>query len=206
LQDNAWYGSEQVVIVSASSKTSIGLAYALADDSSAPPIVGVTSDRNLEFVDSLGIYDQSTTYDLTADIDATIPTVIVDMSGNRDVLGRLHTHLGDNMKFCSNVGLTHWDAKKATSGFIAERSEIFFAPSHIQRRMKEWGPGGFAQKSSSFLANTASKCSDWIQINRIDGLQGLADIYGDVCEGRIAANQGLVVKLFGVNDSREDFE
>lgn len=195
LQDNDWYGAQQVVIVSASSKTSIGLAYALSDDESAPRVIGVTSDRNLDFTSSLGLYDATTTYDLLTDIDATVPTVIVDMSGNREVLGRLHTHLGDNMKFCSNVGLTHWDEQKGGSGFIAERSEIFFAPSHIQKRMQEWGPDGFTQKSSSFLAKTAGKCSDWLEINTIDGLQGLADIYVDVCEGRIAANQGLVVKL-----------
>jgi len=195
LQDSGWHGAEQVIIVSASSKTSIGLAYALDDDAKAPPAIAITSQRNLDFVNKLGLYDQSVTYESLAEIDATIPTVIVDMSGNGEVLGRLHTHLGDNMRRCINVGLTHWDEAKAGEGVITERSEFFFAPSHIQKRMQDWGPDGFAEKTSSFMQETALKSRGWLKLNKIDGLQGLADIYEDVCEGRLAADQGLIIEL-----------
>jgi hypothetical protein len=163
--------------VSASSKTSIGLAYALHDDAVAPPAIAITSRRNLDLVNKLGLYEQSFTYDTLTDVDATIPTVLVDMSGNREVLGRLHRHLGDNMMRCINVGLTHWDETEAGDGLIVERSEFFFAPAHIQKRLKDWGPDGFTQ------------------LRAIDGLQGLAEVYEDVCEGRIAANQGLIIEL-----------
>ena len=44
LVDNAYFGARQLIILSASSKTAIGLAYALAEDASAPPSIGVTSD------------------------------------------------------------------------------------------------------------------------------------------------------------------
>ena len=195
LQDKDWYGAQQVVIVSASSKTSIGLAYALDEDTSAPAAIAITSKRNLDFVKKLKLYEQSFTYETLSEINATIPTVIVDMSGNREVLGRLHAHLGDNMKRCINVGLTHWDDRKAGDGLIAERSEIFFAPSHIQQRLQDWGPDGFARKTSSFMHQTAAKSQSWLQLRKIDGLKGLADVYNDVCSGRIAADQGLIVEL-----------
>lgn len=195
LQDKNWYGAQQVVIVSASSKTSIGLAYALDDDATAPPAIAMTSKRNLDFVKKLKLYEQSVTYERLDDIDATIPTVIVDMSGNREVLGRLHTRLGDNMKRCINVGLTHWDDKEAGNGLIAERSEIFFAPSHIQQRLQDWGPDGFAKRTSSFMFQTAAKSRSWLQLRKIDGLTGLVDVYDDVCAGRIAADQGLIIEL-----------
>jgi hypothetical protein len=195
LQESNWYGARQVVIVSASSKTSIGLAYALGDDPKAPPAIAITSRRNLDFVEKLGLYQRSVTYEVLSDIDATIPTVIVDMSGNREVLGRLHAHLGDNMKRCINVGLTHWDDVNAGNGLIAERSEIFFAPSHIQQRLKDWGPDGFARKTSSFMLQTAAKSQRWLELRMIEGLEGLADVYDDVCAGRMAPDQGLIVKL-----------
>lgn len=195
LQDSDWYGAQQVVIVSASSKTSIGLAYALDDDATAPPVVAITSNRNLDFVNTLGLYEQCVTYEALTEIDATIPTVIVDMSGNSEVLGRLHTHLGDNMRRCINVGLTHWGEAGAGSGIIEERSEFFFAPSHIQKRLQDWGPDGFAQRTSSFMQDTAAKSLAWLKLRNIGGLQGLADIYEDVCEGRIAADQGLIIEL-----------
>jgi len=195
LQDNDWYGARQVVIVSASSKTSIGLAYALDDDATAPPAIAITSKRNLDFVRKLGLYKQSVTYEALDDIDATLPTVIVDMSGNGAILGRLHTHLGDNMKHCINVGLTHWDEMKAGSGVIAERSEFFFAPARIQKRLQDWGPDGFAQRTSKFMQQTASKSSAWLELRKIDGLRGLAEVYKDVCDGRIPADQGLIIEL-----------
>ncbi|MGB5722297.1 MAG: DUF2855 family protein [Woeseiaceae bacterium] len=195
LQDNNWYGAMQIIIVSASSKTSIGLAYALDDDATAPPAVAITSKRNLDFVTGLGLYEQSLTYESLEAIDMTIPSVIVDMSGNGEVLGRLHSLLGDNMIRCINVGLTHWDEGLSGEGIIRERSEFFFAPTHIQRRMQDWGPDGFAERTSAFMQETALKSRGWLTLKKIDGLQGLADIYSDVCKGRVAADQGLIVEL-----------
>ena len=157
LQSNDWYGAKQVVILSASSKTSIGLAYALHDDETAPPVLGITSKRNLDLVDKLGIYGKSIAYDGLANVDAKIPTVIVDMSGNSEVLASLHIHLGENMKHCINVGLTHWEAGGAKEGIIKERSEFFFAPSHIQKRLKDWGPAVFDKKSSSVYDEDSRK-------------------------------------------------
>ncbi len=195
LRDKNWYGAEQVVIVSASSKTSIGLAYALAADATAPRAIAITSTRNLELVNSLDLHRQSVTYESLKDIDAGVPTTIVDMSGNGEVLGRLHTHLGDNMTHCVNVGLTHWDETHKGEGIIRERSEFFFAPSHIQQRVKDWGPQEFAEKTSAFMQETTLKSRDWLKLKRLDGLHGLADIYEQICEGRIAADQGLIVEL-----------
>ncbi len=195
LKESGWHGAEQVLIVSASSKTGIGLAYALDDDDAAPPAVAITSERNLDFVNRLGLYDQSVTYESLAEVDATLPTVIVDMSGNGEVLGHLHSHLGDNMKRCVNVGLTHWDETDPGDGILKERSEFFFAPSHIQKRMRDWGRDGFAERTSGFMQETALKSRGWLKLEKIAGLEGLAAVYGDACEGRLAADQGLIVEL-----------
>lgn len=195
LQDNHWFGAEQIVIVSASSKTSIGLAYALDDDPTAPHTIAVTSPRNLDFVNKLGLYEQSTTYESVNAVDAAIPTVIVDMSGNGEVLARLHTQLGANMKRCVNVGLTHWDEANSGDGIDRERSDFFFAPAHIERRMQDWGPEGFAEKTAGFMQETTLKSRGWLKLHKIDNLQGLADVYNDVCKGRLAADQGLIIEL-----------
>jgi hypothetical protein len=84
----------------------------------------MTSERNLEMVSSLGTYNSTVTYESLTEIDASKPTVIVDMSGNDGVLGRLHKHLGDNMKFCSNVGFTHREDGGMGPDFIEQRREI----------------------------------------------------------------------------------
>ncbi|MDH4048643.1 MAG: DUF2855 family protein [Gammaproteobacteria bacterium] len=195
LQDKAWYGAKQLVIVSASSKTGIGLACALSADKSSPDVVALTSSRNLDFVNALGLYDSSFSYDDLTGIDSTMPTALIDMSGNREMLARLGKHLGNNMKFCINVGLTHWDERGKPDGVMAERSEFFFAPGHIQKRMKDWGPDGFTRKTTAFMQQAFVQSREWLKLKNVDGLSGLSEIYPDVCAGRIDADRGLVVEM-----------
>lgn len=195
LQDNDYFNAEQVLILSASSKTSIGLAYALAEDDNAPDVIAVTSGRNRESVKALGLYGSTFTYDELTDIDASRPSVIVDMSANGEVLSTLHSHLGDNMRFCSNVGLTHWDESGMGPGFIQERSEMFFAPGHIQKRLKDWGPEEFEKKSSAFVQRTSLKSRDWLKMRTVDGLTGLAKVYADICNGQMPPEEGLIVQM-----------
>lgn len=188
-----WYGAKQVVIVSASSKTGIGLAYGLDMDDEAPPVVAVTSERNRAFVDGLGAYAGTVTYDSLEDIDASVPGVIVDMSGNVGALNELSDHLGDNMAHCIRVGVTHHDS--AGGDLDLERSSWFFAPAHIEQRMKEWGPGGFQQKSSAFMRATSARSREWLKVTTVDGLGGLRAVFADVANGRVAADEGLIVEL-----------
>lgn len=195
LQDRNWFGAKQIVVISASSKTSIGLGYALADDKTAPTSIGLTSSRNLAMVNKLHVYDSTVTYDNLTAIDPSIPTVIVDMSGNGVVLGRLHKHLGDNMKFCSNVGFTHWEEGGMGPDFIQQRSEMFFAPSHIQKRLKDWGPEVFEQKTTAFMQSTIQRSASWLKLTQLNGLDGLAEIYQDVCEGKVNPEAGLIIEM-----------
>lgn len=195
LRDNDWYGAQQIVIVSASSKTSIGLAYALADDDSAPATVAITSARNAELVDRIGVYDQRVTYDTLDALAADVPSVIVDMSGNADLLARLIAHFGDNLSHCVRVGLTHWADTRAQSDGLGSRSEFFFAPSHIGKRMQDWGPAEFARRSTAFIDKAARASRDWLTLAHIDGLEAFGEIYPEVCNGRIAADRGLIVTL-----------
>jgi len=193
LKSNEWYGAKQIIIVSASSKTSIGLAYGLDMDAEAPPAIAVTSERNRGFVDKLGLYAAAVTYDDIANIDASIPSVIVDMSGNDRALNELNDHLGDNMTYCIRVGVTHRDA--ASGDARLERSTWFFAPSHIEQRIKDWGSDGFLAKSTAFIQATSARSRDWLRVTSIDGLKGLKAIFSDVANGEIAADEGLIVAL-----------
>ncbi|MEN7341773.1 MAG: DUF2855 family protein [Pseudomonadota bacterium] len=192
LLDNAYFGAEQVIIPSASSKTAIGLAYALADDAEAKPSVGITSSGNLEKTKALGLYDEVLTYDQIAEVNNQ-PSVIVDMSGNGSVLAQLHQHLGDNMRFTSNVGLTHYDENQMTDGFIKERSQMFFAPGHIQKRAKDWGPGEFDKKSFMFWHGAAKRSSAWLGYEHVAGIAQFSDAYKNMLAGHIRPEVGLIL-------------
>lgn len=194
LVDNDFFGAEQVIVPSASSKTAIGLAYALAADDGGRTIVGVTSAGNVARVAALGLYTQVATYDDIADIDAGTPAVIVDMSGNGTVLAALHAHLGDNMRFTSNVGLTHYDENEMAEGFIAERSKMFFAPGHIQKRAKDWGPGVFDQRAYAFWRDAAIRSAEWLRYDHRSGMAALESAWHEVLGGKAPTDVGIIIQ------------
>ena len=195
LSHQDWHGAEQILILSASSKTSIGLAFALHEDKDAPKVIGLTSPSRTGFVAGLGYYDQTLGYDAIDQIDTSMPTVIVDMSGNRALLGELHAALGDNMRFTHQVGLTHWDETTGTEGLILDRSAFFFAPGHIQMRYKDWGGDVFEQRSSAFLMKSAAASRDWLNVKTESGLAALAEHYNAIATGNFPSDTGLIIKL-----------
>lgn len=192
---NGFFGATQVVVPCASSKTAIGLAYALQDDPDAPACIGITSGSNWERVAALGLYDRIVAYEELLTIDSEEPAVIVDMSGNGSVLSDLHRHLGANMRYTSNVGLTHYDAGPMGPDFIRERSSMFFAPGHIQKRAEEWGPGEFQKKAYAFWHSAATRSRDWLNIEHCYGVDGMAGVFERVRDGKLSADTGLIAIL-----------
>lgn len=112
-----------------------------------------------------------------------------------ELTDQLHSHLGDNMRFTSNVGLTHWEEPRQMKGIIKERSEQFFAPSYIQKLMKELGAEEFNKRTGQYIMQCAAKTSSWLNVKELDGIAGLSEVYKDVCKGNIPANEGLVVVM-----------
>lgn len=195
LKENNWHGAKQIVILSASSKTSIGLAYALHQDDSSPKAVGITSNQNIKAIEKLGFYDSSLTYEQLSNLDNSLPTVVVDMSGNNSVLVKLHQSLKNQMKFTLKVGLTHWKETNPNEGIIRERSKFFFAPSHIEKRIQDWGSSEFDRKTSSFLVAATTQTKKWLNYKELQGLKELKTLYPDVCSGSVPADVGLIVKM-----------
>lgn len=194
LADNAYFGAEQLIISSASSKTAIGLAYALDEEGAAPPSIGLTSTGNRQAVEALRLYGTVTDYNNIETI-ADVPTAIVDMSGNGAVLSQLHGYLGANMRYTSNVGVTHYDANEMGEHYIAERSAMFFAPGHIKKRADDWGYGVLESKATQFWANAALRSRAWLEIERVKGLEALSPAFEKLLEGGIPPNSGLVVDI-----------
>jgi hypothetical protein len=72
---------------------------------------------------------------------------------------------------------------------------VFFAPSHIQKRLKDWGPEIFERKTTNFIQSTIRRSASWLQLTKLDGLNGLAEVYQDVCEGKASPEAGLIIEM-----------
>ena len=200
LQDEAYFGGDQIIIVSASSKTAIGLAQGLKETSNAPSIIGLTSQKNLGFVKNLGCYDEVITYDHLSNVNFNLKSVMVDMAGSREILGTLHGSLADNMLKCLTVGMTHWDNEVTAEdalgqAMLRERTEFFFAPAHIQKRVTDWGYEGYNQKTTDFMKARSNQSIDWMQVKKINGLKNFISTYEKFVSGDINPNEGIIVEL-----------
>ena len=99
------------------------------------------------------------------------------------------------MHFTLKVGLTHLTKTNPEDGIINERSKFFFAPAHIEKRYKDWGPAVFDEKTNGFLIEAATKTRDWLHFNELSGLQALAKIHPEVCNGTRDPKEGIIINL-----------
>lgn len=203
IKQQQWFKSEQVIIISASSKTSLGVGLALSLDNDAPVVLGLTSTANSAFVRDTNLYDAVIAYDEIGALLDQKATVIIDMAGNPNVRRALQARLGDQLQHYINVGLTHWDEQPNHSATQKDEDELpaiksqemFFAPSYILERSKTMAPGEFDKKSGAFLTAAATATFDWVTVEKLDGISALADIYPQFIDGSVPPSAGYIVSL-----------
>jgi hypothetical protein len=196
LIDNDFFGAQQVVIGSVSSKTGFGLAQMLHNDPEVKQsVIGVTSQGNMDFVKGLGCCDQIVLYKDEAEIDASVPTAYVDMSGDARLTVSLHNHLGDNLVESCMVGASHWQEGGKVGELPGARPRFFFAPGQIEKRNKEWGPGVAMGNAMTASAKVAALVADDIQVQWVEGSASLADHWALLLDNKIPPSTGLMVSL-----------
>jgi hypothetical protein len=197
LADNAYFGAQQIIVGSASSKTGLGLCKYLAEQTPRDfQIVGLTSAGNRAFVDGLGACDSVLSYDEIAAL-GQVPSVYVDMAGNGQVKLALHETLGAHLKHSAAVGISHWDKFNPTQELPGVKPQFFFAPAQIAKRREDWGPGVVEQKINAAWQRVAETASDWMTVTQHDGLAAAVSVYAALAEGRADPAEGHVVTLTG---------
>ena len=194
-----YFDSDQVIILSASSKTAIGLAQGLSEENISPKVLGLTSSGNFQFVEKLGCYDEVLSYDQIENIDFNKFSVMVDMAGNSSIMEKLKNSLGDNLRKCLTVGATHWQKISSSEEVVNNaqdpRFEFFFAPGHAQKRVRDLGQELFNTSSNEFLKRRSEDSKKWMEIREIDGFDELSNTYNAMLEGNVDPKLGLIINL-----------
>lgn len=198
LAENGFFGAKRVILSSASSKTSLGLAFLLKNNRGGDVrVTGLTSDGNKAFVEGTGCYDEVVRYDEVAGLDAGTPAAFVDMAGNSSVRAAVHSHLGEALKLSSAVGGTHWSAVGGgQEGLPGPKVELFFAPTHIERRIKEWGGTGFQEKVGGAWHAFIPNARKWISVSHGFGPDAVAKVYDEVLAGKTPPDRAHVLSLW----------
>lgn len=201
LADNDGFGARQVLIGSASSKTGIGAAHHVKTLAAGPvELIGLTSPGNIAFCEGLGVYDRVVAYADVETLDASVPTVFIDMAGDGGLTTRLHQHFGEQMKASIGVGLTHWQARAGQAGPPPEglpgaKPEFFFAPAQIAKRQADWGPGVLDKRMLEANLAFLPVMARHLRIERGDGADAVKAAYAAMVSGRTPADVGVVLSF-----------
>lgn len=194
LRDHAFFGAEQVLIGSASSKTGFGLAHLLHQDPEVSVrVVGLTSPERRAWLEGLDACDEVLSYDALERLDGDRPAVFVDMSGDGSLREALHRAFGDRLKADCTVGATHWEAPPAPRDLPGPAPELFFAPAQIGKRESEWGRGVFMTRANEAAMTLAEALKAGMRIETVEGLEALRLTWLKMLDGKIEPSRGLMV-------------
>lgn len=196
--DEAYFGASRVVVLSASSKTALGFADRArrrgGKARGGVEVVGVTSAGNREMVESTDLYDLVVTYDEVERIETSGGTVSIDMAGNPAALRAVHEHFGDGLAYSMTVGRSHHDAEPPTREPLAgPEPKMFFAPSEVSRRAKQWGRDEYGDRCADSIKSFAKASQSWLTVEQRTGADGAQSAWADVHSGTVAPSIGLVV-------------
>jgi Protein of unknown function (DUF2855) len=194
MRREGWFGAEQVVVTSASSKTALALAHSTRERSSEIKRIGLTSAGNVDFVRATGLYDEVVSYDNIPSI-APRPSVGIDFAGNADVGRAVHTHLGDTLHYGCSVGVTHVGARQGSGEPLPGPTPVlFFAPDHAVATIKELGPKGFGEAVAQSWKSFVGVTEGVVTVDHRPGLQAAADAFVATFRGKADPAVGIVVR------------
>ncbi|MGI2169963.1 DUF2855 family protein [Shewanella sp. MF05960] len=200
--DNQYFAAKQYLITSASSKTSIALAYCIKQRGERPAI-GITSQANKAFVESLGCYDKVISYQQITELDPTVASILVDMAGGKTTLAAIHHHFSSQLTYSCRIGATHHNdidisQAGAETNLPGATPTFFFAPTQLKKRSKDWGTTETMKQMSLALLGYIDFCKGNISTHHIHDLKQVNDVYQTVLAGTADASVGIVVNPNGV--------
>ena len=194
LRESDFFNASQVVITSASSKTSIALAHCLRGNSRVRT-VGLTSPANIDFVRGVNLYDNVVTYDDITSLDQQTPSVVVDMAGNRSVIARVHQHFGASLLYSCSIGATHWEETRSTEEISGPPPQFFFAPSQLSKRGKEWGRDELNKRIGEGLELFIGDTHDWLTVEHSVGAEAVSKTYDRLVSGAVRPEVGNILSF-----------
>jgi hypothetical protein len=183
-----------VIVSSASSKTSIAAAFLLAQREGVE-LVGLTSGGSTEFVEGLGIYDRTVSYEENDSLERG-PATYVDVSGDGEVRQAVHSHFGDELVYSMAVGATHWEEMGAGAGELpGPTPAFFFAPDRVNKRAEDWGRAALEARVADAWHPFCEWIDGWLETIDGEGFEAVQDAWLDVLEGRVDPKTAHVLTL-----------
>jgi hypothetical protein len=196
LAEQAYFGTERVIVSSASSKTAAALAHQLKG---RVRTLGLTSERNLAAIANMGLFDEAVAYSAVA--DSTILTersaVLADIAGDPELAARLKERMGAALVRTIRVGATHSDPAQSRTPVDLNGTQFFFAPAHILRLREQCGAAQLRERLAESSQRFMRAVRDRLRFENLSGRAAIAGAYDRVARG---AAPGEVVPILSALD------
>ncbi|MEO1058381.1 MAG: DUF2855 family protein, partial [Actinomycetota bacterium] len=193
LADQLAGNAATVVVSSASSKTSLALAWSLRREAPDVTVVGLTSAGNARFVEETDAYDITATYDDMALEDVAGPAAYVDTAGNPGVTGRVHAALGDRLVDSITLGATHRGAGGDGAALVGPPPRFFFIPDVAEQGAAAQGAGAYHARFASAWSDFAPWIGSRLNIVEATGIDAIVDAYQRAAAGAFAPDTAAVL-------------
>jgi len=191
-----WFGAEQLIVTSASSKTALGLASVARQSSPGIRRIGLTSRGNVDFVTATGLYDEVIAYDELERVPV-LRSVSVDFAGNADLLAQVHRHFDAALAHSALVGMTHIEARSTFGGaepLPGPKPALFFAPDHAVAFFKAHGPEEGGKLVAAAWHEFLKAADGTVAIERHQGLESARAVFSAMVSGQIDPAKGVVIE------------
>lgn len=189
-----WFGTDALIVTSASAKTALALAHVTREKSPAVRRIGLTSSGNEAFVRATDLYDEVLTYDRVAEL-AGRAAVLVDIAGNATVLRAVHEALVDDLRYSCTVGATHVGERGRGRGSALPGPEpvLFFAPDHARAAMTAMGADAYDATIARSWNTFMTTVDGALVIEERRGLTAAADAFRQIVGGSASPGVGVVI-------------
>lgn len=192
--DHDYFGAEQYLITSASSKTSIALAFAIKERGERKAI-GLTSQSNKDFVIGLNCYDEVLSYQELPTLDPNKTSILVDMAGSNSLLTSIHEHFDTQLTYSCRIGATHHNELFSGGKLSGPEPIFFFAPTQLEKRTQDWGKGEVMKRIAESLQRYMLFGRQFLTIRHSKTEVELVAIYEKVLEGIADAAIGEIITV-----------
>jgi hypothetical protein len=195
LDDEGMFGARSAMLSSASSRTTSALAY-LLDKREGIEVIGLTSPGNVEFTESLGVYDRVVPYEELDSIERE-PALYVDVAGDAKVRSAVHGHWGDELKHSAAVGITHKGDLGGSAELPGPRPTFFFAPRRLKKRQEDWGSQDLNRRIAEAWRPYVDWVRGWLRVEHGSGPADIERIYLELLDGKSDPAVGHVLSPDG---------
>ena len=161
-------------------------------------MVGLTSQANQAFCESLGCYHRVVAYEDLEQLAADTPCVYIDFAGSVALRQRIHQHCTQLAYSCA-VGASHVGDLGGAGQLPGPRPVMFFAPAQVKKRTTEWGVQGLNERLvaawQAFTTAVQAPPLPWITVQQHQGPQATQALFLDLLRGQGDPRTGHVASM-----------